>query len=379
MPCLVEGHTCTSTWYNLRFGHFYGVLIPTRLSPATRTAAMSLPLQPLTDAERFDGLCAGLEAAKLHHVARAVRAERSALDVASHSLYCQRFLAGRGDANAPIYVTPPSAHGARRCTISGSIQTRPTSAIGLGTMAPPKTPPATASSPFLLRQFAEPEVPSQRPATATREATAAAWRVSRVQELDAAANQRSYSHHRAAGFGWPVAPPRAPDVLDVAAEQEQAALAEEESQADGILQPEADGADGAEVARTLSMMPPPTSPQLHSGQHYMHIGDESANYRDESAEEEELTPPGAPPPPKPPPSRAGGSTTRRALEMEDAARYYAPSSAAQAEPLFRAPPLLPPPVQMSLARARALQANKSDIFGHSASDRAHWTFGPSRR
>ena len=138
------------------------------------------PYTPLSDAERFEALTAGLEAASLHHVARHVREQRAELSIPSHAMYTQRLLAGRGDAFAPIYVTSPSMNGARRSTLN-SVHAMPIATSSV------KKSPATYSSPNLLRQFAEPTQAPTRPATASREATAAAWRA----PFDARANQRS--------------------------------------------------------------------------------------------------------------------------------------------------------------------------------------------
>ena len=106
------------------------------------------PYTPLSDAERFEALTAGLEAASLHHVARHVREQRAELSIPSHAMYTQRLLAGRGDAFAPIYVTSPSMNGARRSTLN-SVHAMPIATSSV------KKSPATYSSPNLLRQFAE--------------------------------------------------------------------------------------------------------------------------------------------------------------------------------------------------------------------------------
>jgi hypothetical protein len=312
---------------------------PLRMDPGFHGSLKTArPYTPLSDAERFEALTAGLEAASLHHVARHVREQRAELSIPSHAMYTQRLLAGRGDAFAPIYVTSPSMNGARRSTLN-SVHAMPSSAT-----SSVKKSPATYSSPNLLRQFAEPTQAPTRPATASREATAAAWRA----PFDASANQRSYEHHRAAGRGWPVAPPKAPEgaeMLDVAAEQAAAATA-------------AAAADMASSGGTYGLMPPPTSPPMPNA------GQALAR----STPEQETTPPAAPALPKPAPS-LGGRSSRRALDMADAAHYY--TSRSHAAALLGAPPTPPPPVQMSIARARARQANQSDIFGHQTDGRGH--------
>lgn len=299
--------------------------------------------------------------ARLPHVARALREERASLNIPSHMLYTQQTLLRAGSPRmpkAPLYPTPPNSHGARRCTIAGSLEARPLSAPA---GSPPATSNALYSSPYLLRQFAEPDKPSLRPATAAAAANARAWR----SALDTHANSQSYAFHRASGRGWPLAGRGSPggriDILDVQAEQERGVQASRveatETSVDDATRPPL-------PPPPLQAMPPPpplpTSPQ--------------ATAHREGVEEgvEETTPPVA--------RTAVGSkvasmegglgrTSRRTLEMSDAARFYASASsqaqrrACPASPGERlAVPQPPPVVQVSLARARALQANRSDIF-----------------
>ena len=292
--------------------------------------------KPLSDAERFDGLCDGLSRAGLTSVARAVREERAGLTIPSHGIYAQRILAGRKDAYAPIYPTPPGIHGARRC-ISGKLEARPNSA---GADRRPPSANATYTSPHLLRHFADPgpEAP-RRPATATAHAAASAWR----SPLDAHVNAQAYAWHRATGLGLPPPPCSAPEILDVAAEQAAGATADDEpghNSDDALL---------------------PASPLM-------------PGMRACAAEAEETTPPPAMPSMAPKPSlSASARSTRRALEMS--AQFYSslrPPAAAR----FQVPPP-PAVVQGSIARTRALEASRSDIFGHGIDGRGHWDVGPS--
>ena len=60
-----------------------------RLPPSIRSYAY-------TDSTRFEGLCEGLEAAKMHAIAKTVREQRAGLIVPSHALYTQERLLAVG-------------------------------------------------------------------------------------------------------------------------------------------------------------------------------------------------------------------------------------------------------------------------------------------
>ena len=72
---------------------------------------------------------------------------------------------------------------------------------------------------------------------------------------------------------------------------------------------------------------------------------------------------------------AAAPPARRSL-MADAARFYS-SAAAGGRATAAAGPAAGPAIGASLARGRALEASRSDIFGHNVAGRGHWSVGPS--
>lgn len=339
----------------------------------------------------------GLEAANLHAVAKAVREERANLIVPSHALYGQsRLLAGRAESFSPIYVTPKSSHGARRCTVAGDIGKRPPQT------PPPMTPSAMYSSPYLLRQFVESPNPSVRPRTAMATATSNAWH----PPMDVEANKKLYERHRAAGNGWrsatalgtatsaavsaeaaETAAAPSVDFLDVEAEQAEAeqqrlrpapheeptaaspARAPEERQAkwDELLAPVPDVSDGPSTVaapqplqQEEEVTPPNTAGGLAASQDLSRLCPAIEDYTYVKA----AAPTTAPPP------TAGA---RRSLNVcRDAASFYERNSVLPVAPHRSAAVPAPRP---SSARAIRLDAQRSDIFGHSV-DRGHWSVGP---
>ena len=321
------------------------------------------------DSTRFEGLVEGLSAAKLHAVAQAVRESRANLTVPSHALYTsQRILAGRNDAFSPIYVTPKGSNGARRCTVSGTL-------VGVGQSHGdrPETPAALYSSKFLLKQFADgpPSSPS-RPRTASASANTNAWR----GPVDSHANQSLYERHRATGLGgWNAVPPQAKaaeaEVLDVEAERADAQAAEPSYVFGSVLR---EAAEAEEVVELEAAEPPadreeeitPTAAPRSLSAYDFSAYDHLAINKLSIADEEE----------------AGGRAmrTRRSLQMIDAAAFY--------ETVASAPP---PAVQTkaeaelaqvtaatNIARQRALQMQRSDIFGRVAIEgRPDYTIGPN--
>ena len=365
------------------------------------SSALPRSLRPLAagDEERFTGLVDGLQAANLHAVAKAVREERANLIVPSHALYGQnRLLAGRAESFSPIYVTPKGSHGARRCTVAGELGQRPPQT------PPPLTPSAMYSSPYLLRQFVDSSSPSVRPRTAMATATSNAWH----PPMDVEANKKLYERHRAAGNGWRsatapgsassaagttanAAPVPSVDFLDVEAEkaeQLRAAPQEEvDAEPEGGRRAKWDELLGpVDVSDDSGPMVAPREPQALQQQ------------EEEAEEEEEVTPPNtagglkalshdfarlcpaiedytytkAAAPTAAPPPTAG---VRRSLNVcRDAATFYERNSALPVAPVRSAAAAVPAPRPTS-ARAIRLDAQRSDIFGHSV-DRGHWTVGP---
>lgn len=353
-----------------------------RLPPSIRSYAY-------TDSTRFEGLCEGLEAAKMHTIAKTVREQRAGLIVPSHALYTQeRLLAGRNDAFSPIYVTPKGEGVSRRMTVAGDMQAMKCSSRE-------STPAALYSSQYMIKQMAPapPDSPA-RPRTATAAMTAHAW----DEPLDnATLNQKLYERHRAAGNGWSIfpasgppaaglgggkhiAPPpaaaAAPEILDVAAEQ--AAAGSEEAYAFGDLLKEAAALEAemeAEAAAFQASEPPPQTPDSAA----VDIADA----------EEEMTPPQDPfrladakpswmglhdysKPILAAGQRPGSSSSRRALNMADASQFY--EKAGQATDYSKPPVMPPPPRPMTAARQAMLNMNSSDIFNHTTR-REEWSFG----
>ena len=80
------------------------------------------------------------------------------------------------------------------------------------------------------------------------------------------------------------------------------------------------------------------------------------------------------------PSTAGRATasSRRALSMEDAGHFYAMAAAAPPRPPSSATiAAATPRASANLARQRALETQRSDIFGHGVEGRRHWSVGPN--
>ena len=328
-----------------------------------------------------------MSAAKLHAVANAVRDERAGLIVPAHPLYNQRrLLAGRGEAFSPIYVTPKGDHGARRCTVAGNMNQRPP-------QTPPATPPsAMYTSPYMMKQFAEMpqnDAAHDRPRTATATAMTKAWQA----PLDMHANQMLYARHRAAGHGWrdslqtalsgtrdtAAAPAGAVDYLDVEAEQWQ--------------QMSAASNDPEEDPNAMARQPAwePTASQKEVWDRLLGPQTEAMPDLTEGESEEVTPPPSAKPvnpfwelaaEPQPPPSTAGRAA-RRSLQMRDAANFYeghsaVPPSMAVVQQVQSRPVCRPMSAAAATnsARARALEAQRSDIFGHGIEGRGHWSVGP---
>lgn len=164
--------------------------------------------------------------------------------------------------------------------------------------------------------------------------------------MDVDANLLSYERHRATGRGWPVPEPNV-EILDVCAEQE--------------AQHRSDATE--EASEAMSMLPTPL-PSAPAG------GLPHAELETRHEGTEQTTPPLTLPPAK---ATALPRPARRSLEMmADTAKAY---GAAAARPTFTVP-VPPAPIQVSLARSRALEASRSDIFAHSVAGRGHWSVGP---
>ena len=321
-------------------------------------------------AERFETLCEGLQAARLHHVADNIRAERATLPIGAHEIYAQQVLTGCSDQLAPIYVTPPNMHGARRCTLSGSTYARPTSCIGNSPRRmTPGTPQADAnySSKLLLRQFAEPHDLSARPSTASQAASTEAWHGA----IDAHVNLRSYNRARATGQGWHVATQRKPHAVEILhCEAGQTASGASErvisdaatDVADYDLQQSSETHQATPASdEEVPMSMPAANNALHNAPVPMTPSLEQPGVRMMMKErEEEFTPPAPLRLPKLQTSNLAHRHSRRTLEMTDAARFYHDANM-RAQVLLHAMPQSPKG-QMSLARMRALKANASDIF-----------------
>ena len=354
---------------------------------------LPVALQPYAkgDVERFEGLVEGLAAANLHHVAKTVRDQRAGMDIPSHNLYAQQgILAGRGDAFSPIYITPKGAHGARRCTVAGTMHK-------ITDHSKPSTPSALYTSPFLLKQFADTKTPESplRPTTAARAATASAW----DGPLDTTTNQSLYARIRAQGQGWSLshaASPPAPglggavhvaappaqspvDILDVDAER-----AQEEAEAAPADQPYVFGSLLREAAQAVE--------EAEAGDSAAPASPYVADAPVDLEEAEETTPPQEREAPRPPTAterlaqakasaahdaRAMGwpkasAAARRTLNMHDAVSYY--------ETVTVPPPSRPATAgtqaaATNLARQRALESQRSDIFGQ-MEGRQTWSVGP---
>lgn len=319
----------------------------------------------------INGLCEGLDAARLHSVARAVREERAGLTIPAHQLYERK--PQHGDFS-PVYLTPKGTAGARRCTVGGKLLTAGHSSNTPPGSEPPRTPPAMYSSPFLLKQFADASGTaggSARPRTAAATASAQAW----CGPIDSLTNRQLYERHRALSKGWraPPASARAPapagcdsaevQILDVDAER----ATEERRGADAAAAEAASVAGAAEVASVAEAA---------------QVSEPSAAVDVSEVAHDELTPPSASRIPRvvrgavaPKPYRPLSST-----RCEDAAAFYKHAAARQ----------LALPSQQSTrpptaSRARARTFERSDIFctsreevsSHANHSRGHRDIGPS--
>ena len=311
-----------------------------------------------------------------------------------------RYNQGRSEKFSPIYVTPKDSCGARRCTVSGSLGQRPPQT------PPPMTPSAMYSSPYLLKQFSESPSPTMRPRTAQAAATSNAWHA----PLDNEANKQLYERHRAAGHGWRAS--TALGTTNMAAARCAASTLGAASTTVDYLNVEAEQAKQTEDAQASA--PPCAEHQLHHGQpdetsHAQASSQNASPRQSRLAKWDELLSPAAPqdvsethahedndeqvtPPPTglassqqrdalaiedytccKPATTTAAVAVRRSLQMRDAANFYERNSALPPSPA-RSVAHVPPP-RPSSARAARLEAQRSDIFGHSV-DRGHWTVGP---
>jgi hypothetical protein len=347
---------------------------------------LPLSLQSYASHDRVDSLCAGLSAARLHTVAKAVRDQRSSLAVPSHQLYMQP-LAARTVPFSPIYPTAKGQHGARRCSID-KMQANAANKRS-------STPAALYSSPNLLKQFAESPTLSMRPRTASAAASRRVVENARNGSLDAATNHALYERHRAVGRGWPppasvgtCAPPPA-EILDVEAEQRAAPPPAAEDITDapyvfGTLLREAATAEEAaeEAAKEAEQAVAAASAEAAGGMEAGAFAAPASPHTTSAMPDEEVTPPGASAPwplhdvdkarlllgGAAPPDTAGmrPTSSRRTLNMLDAAAYYERASALPAQP--PPPPPVPPPApRLSVSRQRAHEMLRGhDIFGGGA-------------